>query len=117
MAAADLIVSMGGYNTLNEIIWLRKPAIVTPRIHPRREQLIRARRMAELGLIRMIHPRDLTGELLAEKVLEGLSHPSQIPFVPIRFNAAKRLAEELGRAAAKGSRSEQPLSEKVRASG
>ena len=79
MAAADLIISMGGYNTLNEIIWLRKRAVVIPLVHPRREQLIRAQRMAQLGLIRMIHPRDLTGELLAEEVLQALSLPPPGP--------------------------------------
>ena len=117
MGAADVIVSMGGYNTLNEIVWLRKPAVVIPRVHPRREQLIRARRMAELGLIRMIHPRDLSAELLAEKVLEALSLAPQIPFVPIRFTAVERLAEELGGLIREDSRSEPPVSKQVTARG
>ena len=73
--------------------------------------------MAELGLIRMIHPRDLSAELLAEKVLEALSLAPQIPFVPIRFTAVQRLAEELGRLISEDSRSEPPVSKEVTARG
>ncbi len=117
MGAADVIVSMGGYNTLNEIIWLRKPAVVSPRVHPRREQLIRARRMARLGLLRMIHPRDLTADLLAEKVLEALSPSSPIPFTPFRFTAVQKIARELGRFIREDARSTPPVSAEVTARG
>jgi len=44
MANADLIVCMGGYNTLCEILSLEKWAIVLPRKRPRTEQLLRANR-------------------------------------------------------------------------
>ncbi|MFQ5906771.1 MAG: glycosyltransferase family protein [bacterium] len=62
--AADLVVSMGGYNTVCEILSLRKPAIIVPRVFPRLEQLLRARRMARNGLLRMIHPESLTPDRL-----------------------------------------------------
>jgi len=45
------IVSMGGYNTFCEILSFDKPALIVPRCVPRREQLIRAQRAAELGLV------------------------------------------------------------------
>jgi predicted glycosyltransferase len=54
MANAGGVVAMGGYNTFCEILSLDKPAILIPRIAPRREQLIRATRAAELGLVRML---------------------------------------------------------------
>ncbi len=57
--AADLIVSMGGYNTFCEIISLGKKSIIVPRVRPRVEQLIRAKRFSELGLVRMLHPTHL----------------------------------------------------------
>ncbi len=113
MAAADLIVSMGGYNTLNEIIWLRKPAIVTPRVHPRREQLIRAGRMADLGLLQMIHPRDLTPDLLGQKVLAALSAPPQMPLVPVRFTAVEKVAREVARCLLEDGRFERRVSREV----
>lgn len=47
--AAGLVV-MGGYNTFCEILSFDKPAALLPRRTPRAEQLIRARRAAELGL-------------------------------------------------------------------
>ncbi len=79
--------------------------------------LSRARRMAKLGLIQMIHPRDLSAELLARKVLEALSLAPQIPFVLIRFSAVEKLAEELGHLIREDSRFEPPVSKEVTARG
>jgi len=50
VAAADLIVSMGGYNSVVEAVAARKPLVICPRTAPRREQLIRAEIMGRLGL-------------------------------------------------------------------
>lgn len=52
------VVAMGGYNTFCEILSFDKPALIIPRRYPRREQLIRAERAQELGLIQMIDPVD-----------------------------------------------------------
>ena len=60
MAAADVVVAMGGYNTMCEILALRKPAVIVPRVVPRLEQWIRCSRMANLGLVQVVHPDDLT---------------------------------------------------------
>lgn len=68
MGASDGVISMGGYNTICEILSLRKRAIVIPRVRPTEEQLIRAERMAPLGLFGMIHPDHLTPERLALEV-------------------------------------------------
>jgi predicted glycosyltransferase len=70
--AADVIVSMGGYNTVCEILSLGKPAVVIPRIHPRVEQLLRAQRMSDFGLFKMIHPGSLNPKSLMKKVLSLL---------------------------------------------
>jgi len=72
MEAADVVLSMAGYNTVCEILSLKKRAIVVPRVHPVKEQLLRAERMARLGLLRMIHPDRLTPQLLAGVLLEEL---------------------------------------------
>jgi predicted glycosyltransferase len=47
---ADCVIGMAGYNTVNEILALGKRALLVPRTAPRTEQLIRAERLAELGL-------------------------------------------------------------------
>jgi predicted glycosyltransferase len=49
---------MGGYNTYCEILSFDKPALIVPRVAPRQEQLIRAKRAAELGLIEMLLPEE-----------------------------------------------------------
>lgn len=72
MDAADLVVAMGGYNTVCEIMTLRKRAILVPRIRPVQEQWIRAERLALLGLARVIHPDHLTPGALIQAVHEEL---------------------------------------------
>ncbi|MFQ5598094.1 MAG: glycosyltransferase family protein [Nitrospiria bacterium] len=72
LKAADLVISMGGYNSLCEILSLRKRAIIIPHTSPRVEQLIRAGRLAAYGLVEMIHPNQLTPSLLLEKIGDGL---------------------------------------------
>jgi predicted glycosyltransferase len=56
IANARAIVAMGGYNTYCEILSFDKPALIIPRMVPRQEQLIRAVRATELGLVGMLHP-------------------------------------------------------------
>jgi predicted glycosyltransferase len=68
MNAADLVVSMGGYNTVCEILTLRKRAIIVPRVRPVQEQWIRAERMHKLGLLTAIHPDELTAKGLISAV-------------------------------------------------
>ncbi|MEC8773309.1 MAG: glycosyltransferase, partial [Pseudomonadota bacterium] len=56
MEKAAGIVAMGGYNTFCEILSLDKPALIMPRVAPRKEQLVRAERAAALGVARMFDP-------------------------------------------------------------
>ena len=72
MAAADLVVSMGGYNTVCELLSLRRRAVVVPRTIPGQEQLIRAERLAALGLLRLRHPDSLSPAALMADVLAEL---------------------------------------------
>jgi predicted glycosyltransferase len=58
VAGAQAVVSMGGYNTVCEILSFDKPALVVPRVVPREEQLIRASRAAELDLFDMLLPEE-----------------------------------------------------------
>ncbi len=76
MAAADVIVSMGGYNTLVEILALGKRALVIPRVVMNREQLVRASLFERLGLLTMLHPDRLSPGRMAESLLKALDAPS-----------------------------------------
>jgi predicted glycosyltransferase len=60
VAAADAVVSMGGYNTLCEILSFERPAVIVPRVQPIREQLVRTELLHRRGLVEMIHPDTLT---------------------------------------------------------
>ncbi len=72
--ASDVVVSMGGYNTICELLSLKKRAILVPRAEPAQEQYIRAERMQSFGLFTVIHPHDLAPELLAHVLLGELNH-------------------------------------------
>ncbi|MCY1666966.1 glycosyltransferase family protein [Rhizobium sp. SL86] len=58
IAGAKAVIAMGGYNTYCEILSFDKPALIVPRTQPREEQLIRATRAQELGLISMLSAED-----------------------------------------------------------
>ncbi len=72
MQAADLVVCMGGYNTLCEVLSVGARAVVVPRAEPRREQLLRATAFEQLGLVSMVHPDALAPATLARRVAEAL---------------------------------------------
>lgn len=59
IAESDVVVTMGGYNALMETVSQEKRTLVVPRVHPRREQWIRARAFERLGLVHCLHPDDL----------------------------------------------------------
>ncbi|MGB0383547.1 MAG: glycosyltransferase family protein [Ardenticatenaceae bacterium] len=75
MAAADLVVSMAGYNTVCEILSLQKRALLIPRMRVRAEQALRAMRLAERGLAQVLLPTELTPQRLATQIECALSAP------------------------------------------
>jgi len=73
------VISMGGYNTLREVIYQGKPLLVIPRVNPRQEQLIRAMAFAKLGLCRVAHPEENPAPAIQrffEDVVSGNAHSS-----------------------------------------
>ncbi|MDQ3653518.1 MAG: glycosyltransferase [Chloroflexota bacterium] len=78
IGAADAVISMGGYNTVCEILSLNRPALIVPRVQPRQEQLIRATVLSGHGLVDMIHPRDLEPERLLTSTRELLARSSNV---------------------------------------
>ena len=76
LAAADLVISMGGYNTLCEILSQKALPLIIPREDPRREQLIRAERFHAHGIAEYIPWHRLSPEVLREKVLFLLNQPA-----------------------------------------
>ena len=75
IGAADLVISMAGYNTTVEILRMKKPAILIPRAGPSAEQRTRARLFAEKHWVDMMDPDEVTPDDLAERICYHLSHP------------------------------------------
>ncbi len=93
--AADLVVCMGGYNTITEVLSQGKRAIAIPRIKPGHEQFIRTSRMAALNLLHQIHPYALTPDRLSEAVLVELNFRSPHESSTLDFQGLPRIGEAL----------------------
>ena len=75
MAAADVVVSMGGYNTVCEILSHRKVSLLVPRETPRLEQRIRAEVLKRHGLADFVGWSEMTPQLLGERLDALLNEP------------------------------------------
>lgn len=75
LRAADLVISMAGYNSVCELLALRQRILFVPRIAPRLEQLVRAEMLAGHGLAHLLHPDALTPAALMRGVEDGLAQP------------------------------------------
>lgn len=94
------IVAMGGYNTFCEILSFDKPALIVPRRMPRREQLIRAQRADELGLVKCLEPDGLQDAQLMATALRHLpqqQRPSEVvvPGLLDGLDNVNRLADRI----------------------
>jgi len=77
ISAADLVISMGGYNTICEILTQQTPSLIIPRQTPRKEQLIRAQRLKSKGLLDFIPWDEVTPQLFREKIITLLNNQKQ----------------------------------------
>ena len=66
LAGAAAAITMGGANTVTEILATDTPALIVPRTRPRREQAVRAEALAARGLVEVLTEQFLTGRLLGE---------------------------------------------------
>jgi len=100
MSEADAIVTMGGYNSLCEVLQLEKRALVVPRAGPSAEQRMRGRLFADLGLIRYLDPGDLAPEIMAESLQQLLEErtlpdPERIPPLDGALQAAAAILDRV----------------------
>ena len=79
MRRADLVVCMAGYNTICELRSAGRPAVLVPRVWPRREQLLRATAMERRGGARMLVPDRLTADTLWSAIEEMIAAPPPKP--------------------------------------
>ncbi|BBO86590.1 glycosyltransferase family protein [Desulfosarcina ovata] len=76
LAAADVVISMGGYNTICEILSQGTLSLVVPRETPRKEQLLRAQALQRHGLADFIPWHELNPTALKAKIIALLENGS-----------------------------------------
>jgi predicted glycosyltransferase len=93
---ASIIVTMGGYNSLCEVLKWRKKGVVVPRQGPSTEQRTRARLFGERRLVGVLDFEDLTSERLANELESLLSNETVPDLANIPgLDGAERAAEVL----------------------
>lgn len=74
LSAADLSISMGGYNTSMNILATGVPALVWP-FPGDREQGLRAERLAQMGLLKVVTEVDFPPGRMVPIIGQALTHP------------------------------------------
>jgi len=102
MAAADAVVSMGGYNSVCEALAVARPLVIVPRATHKVEQQIRAETLAARGLARWVHPKDLAGPQLVEALrwavgCDRRAHAERVREVIPSLDGAAQLVAYLAR--------------------
>ncbi len=95
LKGAALSVSQAGYNTLLDLVVSRVRAVVVPYEGSGDEQPLRARILAERGLVKVIPEGDLTPERLAEDMQEALETPGFPAPARLDLKGASRSVEIL----------------------
>ena len=93
LAAADLVVSMAGYNAVCEMLSLGVRALLVPRVRPRLEQQLRAERLAERDLAHVLLPQDLSPGRLATEIKATLASPP--PTVMLDLDGLARVSSAI----------------------
>ena len=78
LSRVDRVVAMGGYNTVSELLSFGKHALIVPRVSPRREQMIRAERLRDLGLVHLLHPDRVSPGTVGEWLARDLGPPPPV---------------------------------------
>ena len=92
--AADLVITMAGYNTLTDAIRLRKRILLIPREGPSAEQRIRAQVFSRHGLVHPIYPEECSPAALRHAILENLD-AGPLPANPLRMDGLTRATQHL----------------------
>jgi len=91
LAAADLSISMAGYNTCMNILAAKVPALVWP-FSQNREQRFRAERLSENSAMRVLKKLDLKPSRLANIIDQTLNQPLT-PISDIDLDGANKTAQ------------------------
>lgn len=107
LRAADVVVTMCGYNTATEIMVQNPKAIVVPRTwrygeHKKRntainegEQIIRAQALAQSGFVNLIEPEQLQPVYLAQQVDKILRQKKKKPRFKVNVRGLETAVAEI----------------------
>jgi predicted glycosyltransferase len=94
LAAADLSISMAGYNTCMNILAAGVPALVWP-FGQNREQGLRGEKLAALEAVTLVSDADLEPSRLAVLMQEALNKPRDSAPLPVKLDGAQETARWL----------------------
>lgn len=97
IAGAAAVVSMAGYNTVCELLAAGRPTLLVPRVIPRLEQRIRARRLAELGVVETLDPQEVSVERLARRLAGMVDGSRALTASPVDLTGLDRVPGFAGR--------------------
>jgi predicted glycosyltransferase len=96
VAASDLVVTMGGYNSLMEVALARKPAVVVPRHGPSQEQKMRAELFSSRGwVVAAPDSETITGSELLGIIERTLDDPPRAAWEGFHMEGAHKSVEAL----------------------
>jgi predicted glycosyltransferase len=93
LAASDLFISMGGYNSVTEALVTGCPAVIVPRVGPSGEQRIRAERLQAKGLASVVWRQDLTPARMASVLTTRPPRPGDM--TGLYFDGAQVAADHI----------------------
>jgi predicted glycosyltransferase len=96
MNAADLLITMGSYNTMMEAVKLRRPTLVIPRQGPSAEQKIRAKLFSDFGFVEGLPDTStLEKNELAQRIIKSIgTNPPELSLNMEGLNEAVRHISE-----------------------
>jgi len=93
MQHADLLITMGGYNSMSEAIVNGVPIVVVPRVGPSAEQRLRAALFEKLNLVRQVSMSSELSNDLKQQLLHVRPRMQHAwPRLNVRFNGAQQAA-------------------------
>jgi len=98
-ARAGAVIQMAGYNSTFEALAAGHASVLVPRRHPRREQAIRAERLAALGLADVIEPEADHEDLMRLLDRPRRIDPGALARAGVDLGGAERAAAHIRRAA------------------
>ena len=96
IAHATCVITMGGYNTLSEVLTHKKKTLVVPRIKPRHEQLIRAKTFERIGAVDYMQPDTLKSKAVSAWINNNFDH-SRVGKLILNFDGLDNLYIEVSK--------------------